>query len=178
PPVTLRNPDGPSVALELPPLRSVVGLRLAVTDPTGSVTVADGILRVNNPPVAWVAGPVVAAAGESFVTQLGASDPDGDAVRFTLLAGPAGLTVGRQDGRLRWTAGDIGHYLVRVAIEDVDGLAGEPLTFAIQVTDGSSVGSPLPAAGTSGRGGGGSAGLAVLAMVALAAAALARRSRP
>src|SRR5690606_23211360 len=145
--------DAPVVALDLPPYRADVGLRLAVTDPTGAVTVADGLVRVNNPPVATAVGSIIVAVGESVGLRLEAIDPDGDAVRFTLLAAPSGLSVGRSDGRLSWIAGDAGIYPVRVAIEDADGLGGGEIAFAIHVSDGSSLASPLRSAG-GGRSGG------------------------
>ncbi len=178
PPVQLLHADAPVVTLELPPLRADVGLRATVTDPSGGVTVADGVVRVNNPPVAQQPGPIVVAVGESVALRLEASDPDGDAVRFTLLAGPPGLGVGRGDGRLFWIAGDAGVYPVRIAVEDAYGLAGAEIAFAIHVSDGSSLAPPLRPAGAGRNGGGGSAGPWLFALAGFAAVASAfRRAR-
>ncbi len=178
PAVRLLHADAPVVALDLPPHRTEVGLRLAVTDPTGAVTVADGLVRVNNSPVATAVGSIIVAVGESVGLRLEAIDPDGDAVLFTLLAAPSGLSVGRSDGRLSWIAGDAGIYPVRVAIEDADGLGGGEIAFAIHVSDGSSLASPLRSAGAGRSGGGGSANPGLLALAGIAAALLcARRLR-
>ncbi len=178
PDVQLLHPDAPAVALDLPLRRAEVGVRLTVTDPSGGVTVADGIVQVNNPPVARDVGSIVVAVGESVALRLEASDPDGDAVRYTLLAAPAGLSVGRNDGQLHWIAGDAGIRPVRVAIEDDQGVSGEEIVFFIHVSDGSSLASPLHSAGAGRSGGGGSADPGVLVLVAgVVAALVGRRAR-
>ena len=66
-----------------------------------------------------------------------------------------------------------------MAIEDAYGLAGEEIAFAVHVSDGSSLASPLRSAGGGRTGGGGSAspGLLVLAAVAVAVLGVTRARR-
>ena len=114
----------------------------------------------------------LATPGESIVRYLGASDPDGDAVRYTLLRGPLDMRVGRADGKLEWLAAEVGRYPVRVAIEDVHGQRGADVELEVRVVDELSTASPLRAPG---GGGGGAAGWVEFGLVALALAA--RRGR-
>ena len=165
-PAVLADVDAAAVRVTLPPYRTTVGLRVTVTDPAGSQTIDDAIVEVNNAPVAKALGPIEATPGESIVRYLGATDPDGDAVRYALLAGPQGMSVGRGDGKLEWTAADAGSFTVRVAIEDVHGRRGDDIAVDVRVGEGLSTASPLRANG-SGSGGGGALGWVEAVLLAL-----------
>jgi len=80
---------------------------------------------INKPP--WfVSVPVTEApAGLPYEYQARAVDPDGDALEYSLLAWPSGMSVGRTDGRLSWavpreTAGNFS-----VVVKATDGKGGE-----------------------------------------------------
>ena len=159
-PAQLADADAPTVRITLPPYRTTIGLRVTVTDPLGGQTIDDTIVNVNNEPVAQAVEPIVASPGGAVVRRLVASDPDGDSIRYTLLQGPAGMTVGRDDGKVQWVADGPGDRLARIAIEDAHGQRGSDVEVRVQVTgedDGLGTASPLGAAG-SGSGGGGAFG--------------------
>ena len=183
-PAVLANADTAMLALKLPPYRTTIGLRVTVTDPLGGETIDDATVLVNNEPVAQAIAPIQARAGESIVLLLGATDPDGDAVRYTLLQGPAGLTVGRNDGKLQWTAGAAGTHAARIGIEDAHGQRGKDIDVDIEVTTGEGVSTASPlGAGGPGSGGGGAAGWLELGLLGLALASLkakpgSKRARP
>jgi hypothetical protein len=167
----LADADAATLRVTLPALRTTIGLRVTVTDPLGGQTIDDTTIEVNNPPLSAAAGPIFARPGEALAHSLIATDPDGDPVRYTLLRGPEGMTIGRDDGRLQWLADGGGSQVVRVAIEDVHGLRGKDLELQVEVGEGdrSSAVSPL---GSRRSGGGGAFGWAGLALLGLALASL------
>jgi hypothetical protein len=58
--------------------------------------------QVNNTPPS-IAGIVeVRQEGDRYSARIQASDPDGDALRYGLVSGPAGMTVDAADGSIRW----------------------------------------------------------------------------
>ncbi|MBA3478590.1 MAG: S8 family serine peptidase [Lautropia sp.] len=175
-PAQLAGADTATLRVTLPPFRTTIGLRVTVTDPAGVQTTEDTVVNVNNRPLAKAVTPVAARPGEAIVRQIEASDPDGDRVRYTLLQGPAGMTVGRDDGKLQWTAGKDGSQYARIAIEDTDGLRGEDVDVLVEVsaTGGVSLASPLASTGS---GGGGAFGWMELGLIGLALASLRPRRR-
>ena len=173
-PARLEGHDTPTVRLTLPPRRTTIGLRVTVTDPVGVQTIDETTIEVNNPPVAVEVAPVLAAPGDPVTRTIEASDPDGDAVRFTLLQGPEGMTVGRHDGRVAWVADRAGSQLARIGIEDAFGLHGEDVVIAIEVADPDRAFAASPLA-TGRPGGGGSFGWPGIGLVAVALASCARR---
>jgi serine protease len=173
-PALLADADTANLRLTLPANRTTVGLRVTVGDPLGRQSIDDTVVEVNNPPAVASVAAIAATPGESIVRYLGASDPDGDAVRYTLLRGPLDMRVGRADGKLEWLAAEVGRYPVRVAIEDVHGQRGADIEFDVRVVDELSTASPLHAPG---GGGGGAVGWAESGLVALALAALSRKRR-
>jgi hypothetical protein len=170
-PARLDDAGTSTLRLTLPPHRTTIGLRVTVTDPTGGQSIADTLVEVNNPPVAKAVLPVFAAPGDPIERTIVAIDPDGDAVRYTLLQAPDGMTVGRHDGHLAWIADRVGSQWVRVGIEDSLGLAGDDVVIPIEIGDSSRAYSAAPA-GAAGSGGGGSFGWAGLALIGLALASL------
>ena len=170
-PALIDQADLPTARITLPPHRSTVGLRVTVTDPAGAQTIDETTIEVNNPPVAAEVAPVFANPGDPVTRMIVAADPDGDAVRFTLLQGPDSMTVGRHDGRLAWVADRPGSQLIRIGIEDAFGLRGEDLGITLEVGDRDQAFTAMPL-GTQGSGGGGSIGWAGLAVIGLALASL------
>jgi VCBS repeat-containing protein len=65
------------------------------------------------------------AAVAGFSYQAAAVDPDGDTLRWSLLAGPAGATIDAATGRLTWKAGGPGRYDFAIRVEDGRGGAAE-----------------------------------------------------
>lgn len=170
-PAQLADADTASLRVMLPAYRTTIGLRVTVTDPAGNQTIEDTIVTVNNRPAAATIAPVTVRPGAAIDLQVEALDPDGDPVRYTLLQGPAAMTIGRDDGRLNWTAGEEGVRYVRIAIEDSAGLRGDDveLQVAVSATGNVSTASPLAA---SGSGGGGAFGWIELGLLGLALASL------
>jgi serine protease len=176
-PAVLANTDTANLHVTLPAYRTTVGLRVTVTDPLGGQTLDDAVIHVNNAPVAGFIGAVDTTPGATVVRYLTATDPDGDPVRYTLLQGPPGVTVGRGDGRLQWTASESGSYPVRVAVADAQGMRGSDIDIEIRVSDELSTASPLRANGTGSKGGGGAPGWVEFGLLGLALASSMRGRR-
>ena len=58
---------------------------------------------LNNRPQFYNTPDLTTQAGQEITVQLHATDPDGDAVRYEVAAGPNGLTVDPISGLLSWT---------------------------------------------------------------------------
>ncbi|MFO1065375.1 MAG: FG-GAP-like repeat-containing protein [Pirellulales bacterium] len=58
--------------------------------------------------------------GKQSAWQLNATDPDGDVLTYSIVTGPAGLSVDAQTGRMQWTptGADIGRWSVQVSAAD------------------------------------------------------------
>jgi hypothetical protein len=77
-------------------------------NPPGSdtQTVTLTVMQANRPPVITSTPPEQANAGEQYVYQVVATDPDGDALTYILGRGaPAGASLNRISGLLTWTPG-------------------------------------------------------------------------
>jgi len=118
------------------------GAYRAVIDVTGRpagkyfVQIGGTLPPDNRPPSLVSPGDREIAPGAAFSTTLFATDPDaGDVLTFTLLEGPAGMTLGSTSGKLDWTpaAADTGTKTVRVKVEDQAG-ASDSGQFAITLT--------------------------------------------
>ena len=82
-----------------------VALGVRAIDPTGlssSQVFFVAVRGSNAPPVITGSVPEVAWAGETWRADLWATDPDGDAVFYTLVAGPEGMTVDPRLGQITW----------------------------------------------------------------------------
>lgn len=68
-----------------------------------------------------------ARVGIDYGVTVVAVDPDGDPVEYSLVTGPAGMTIGEDTGTLAWTPAeaDVGQHLVQVQAEDEQGLETE-----------------------------------------------------
>ena len=74
-----------------------------------------------------------AAVGEPYGYDAAATDPDGDALTFRLLAGPAGMTVDPPSGLVQWTptADQAGTQSVLLTVEDGRG-GSDTQTFTLR----------------------------------------------
>jgi hypothetical protein len=90
------------------------------------IVVAGGVVGVGNdfgldrPPAFTSAAPTQVAAGNVYSYVPAASDPDGDPLHYTLLAGPAGATFHSDTGAITWatSAADAGIYAVSLRVDD------------------------------------------------------------
>lgn len=106
------------------------------------VIVAD----VNDPPQVVDALRPPARQGALWTHRVAAWDPDGDSLRYSLIFGPAGMTINASFGELEWTPGqrDVGVQMVAVLVSDGrGGLAAQ--NFSLTVHD---VNDPPVAVGT------------------------------
>jgi len=113
---------------------------LRVEDPEGLFDTQSYTISVaeppNHPPV-FTSTPVTAATATlAYNYQASASDPDGDALVFTLISGPAGLTVDPTTGLVSWTPEEkqVGDHVVTLQVSDPNGLTGLQ-DFLIDVTE-------------------------------------------
>ena len=75
--------------------------RGGTTEQTFTLTVASSL---ENEPPQIVSNPLLnATAGQPYVYDLRATDPDGDDVTWRLVSGPVGVSLDRATGALRWT---------------------------------------------------------------------------
>lgn len=83
-------------------------------------------VQANHPPAITSSPPDMVTAGRTYHYDVQAVDPEGDAVRYELAAGPAGLGLDAL-GRLTWATGpaDIGTYAVVVRVTDERGAPAE-----------------------------------------------------
>ncbi len=91
-------------------------------------------VRPNQAPQFRLPGPQSAAASTVYRYDLRATDPEGDAVTYSLTSGPAGMTI--DQGRISWptTLADIPTSPHQVSVVATDSFgAATPLTFSIAV---------------------------------------------
>jgi RHS repeat-associated protein len=90
-------------------------------------------VTVNQPPVINSTAPTTITAGLTYRYDVQASDPDGDPLTYTLVAGPSGMSIDAL-GRLTWPTGiaDIGTQHVSIAVSDNRG-ARAPKSFDVTV---------------------------------------------
>ncbi|HUF76768.1 MAG TPA: putative Ig domain-containing protein, partial [Longimicrobiales bacterium] len=77
----------------------------------------------NRPPFFTTAPVTSTAVGSSYLYDADASDPEGDAIAYSLLEGPSGMVAGAGDGRVTWAFAAPGEH--RVSLRAVDGEGGE-----------------------------------------------------
>jgi RHS repeat-associated protein len=99
---------------------------------TWSVLVSDTLQ--NLPPVITSTPPLAPSAGQAYQYQVTAVDPDGPAPTFSLLIGPAGMTIDPVSGLVQWTptAAQAGTNNVTIVATDDQG-ASAVQTFGIVV---------------------------------------------
>ena len=94
-----------------------------------------GSAPANSPPAISGAPASVAQVGEGYWFRPTASDPDGDALTFTVTNRPSWMTFNETNGAIRGTPdqGDVGRYS-DIRIVASDGTASSSLRFSIEVT--------------------------------------------
>ncbi|MGB8688318.1 MAG: putative Ig domain-containing protein, partial [Microcoleus sp.] len=107
------------------------------TDALGSYTGQEFTLKVTgiNTPPAVVSVPVtVAGTNQTYKYQVLGTDPENDALRYSLGTKPEGMRIDGRTGLIEWTPGAnaVGTYEVEVFATDAQGGAGNQ-KFAIQV---------------------------------------------
>ena len=83
------------------------------------------LATLNQPPVITSEPPLTASAGELYLYDVDAQDPnEGDVLSFSLDVAPDGMTIDPGDGVISWTPtnGQLGDNPVTVRVEDQDGL--------------------------------------------------------
>jgi hypothetical protein len=91
-------------------------------DPFGAVgtqTFTVSVSALNRPPLITSVARTAAAVGRPYAYAVGADDPDGDGLHFSLPVGPSGMSVD-DSGLIRWTptAAQLGLHAVTVLAED------------------------------------------------------------
>lgn len=102
-----------------------VAVAVVAHDPDSQSLEATATFAFENRPPAFTSQPAAPRPGDAaFEYRATATDPDGDALKFALAQGPAGMTVG-PDGDVRWPlpAGDArrGEFPVRLRATDEHG---------------------------------------------------------
>lgn len=98
-------------------------------------TVTIGAGGLNQPPVITSNPSLVASPGALYQYEIEAFDLEGQALTYRILSGPAGATVGEDDGNLRWTPteGQSGQgFGFRIEVQD-SGEASAEQTWTVQV---------------------------------------------
>ena len=91
----------------------------------------------NHPPVFTSTPPTAAEAGQAFVYQATAADPDADTIQFSLVSGPNGMAM-TPGGRLTWSIPNnaTGTQSVTIRVSDPSGgAADQSFTLAIAAMD-------------------------------------------
>jgi RHS repeat-associated protein len=132
--------DAASGRLSWTPLASQVAVHpvaVEVSDGRGGLATQTFSLTVrpaNRPPLIGSTAPLTAAAGSAYRYQATASDPDSDALSWTLRTAPDGMSVVAQTGLVQWTptVGQVG--VEGVVLEVVDGRGGtDTQSFSVEV---------------------------------------------
>lgn len=90
----------------MPAQQGALGATVRVTDSAGltaSQTFTVNVLPANQPPVITSVAPLNASVGGLYTYAAVATDPDGDALTWSLVQGPTGLTIQPTTGLVAWT---------------------------------------------------------------------------
>lgn len=149
PAVSLDNPDATAVTGQplviydrsrmpagLLPSETTSGVSLSFSNPDRDRLLPEfTVLAQANRAPRFTASPALqATAGHSYLSTVTAVDPDGQRLRFQLLAAPEGLTLDPLTGQLNWNplVADAGQHTVAISASDERG-GSATLTFAIDV---------------------------------------------
>jgi fibro-slime domain-containing protein/RHS repeat-associated protein len=145
----LGAPDGMTInadtgLIEWTPNSSQLGIQtvdILASDGQGGVATQTFSISVfstvpNSPPVIDSLPKFVAVAGAPYAYATKASDPDGDALTFSLLDAPSGMTIDPATGVIQWTpnTSQLGTTMVKVAVTDPSGGLGSQ-SFSLLVRD-------------------------------------------
>jgi large repetitive protein len=125
-------PEGMAIApntgkLRWQPTSSQLGdqtIAVRVTDSYGAYSIQEYNLRVNalNTAPNIVSTPITQAGkGRVYSYNVVASDAEGDAIRYSLITHPVGMTVDATTGRILWTPNAVGSFDVKVQATDSRG---------------------------------------------------------
>jgi cytochrome c peroxidase len=120
-------------------------ITVSVVDPSGpqptqTTLTATIVVIANNPPTITSTAITTAGAGQLYNYDVNATDPDGDALTFSLVTAPAGMTIQAATGLIAWTptVAQAGPNNVTVRATDPGGLFAEQ-SFTITVTTGAAI---------------------------------------
>src|SRR5262245_25834200 len=113
-------------SLELSSLKTndAVHVEIVATDGVAAPTIVrSSPYSLTNSPPQIVSTPSPMLETKQYTYQLQAKDPDGDAIVFSLEAGPSGMTIDAQSGLVNWTpsANTSGVQRVRIMAKDARG---------------------------------------------------------
>ena len=100
---------------------------------TWTVRVEEYGSGINRAPRISTVAPLTGKVGRAYRYDLGAGDPDGDLLAYSLTESPAGMTIDAQTGRIDWAPDAIGSHAVRVRVSD--GLLWTEQSWTLQVKD-------------------------------------------
>jgi RHS repeat-associated protein len=111
-----------------------------VADPQGafstqSFTVV--VFAVNQGPNITSTPPTTANAGRAYTYAVRATDPDGDPLRYSLTAGPAGMIINQTTGVIQWTpqVAQVGSHTVTIRVDDGrGGIANQTYTVVVSAS--------------------------------------------
>ncbi|HEY6871527.1 MAG TPA: Ig-like domain-containing protein [Geobacteraceae bacterium] len=122
------NGDGTGTLTATPvfPQAGSYSVGFTATDGKGGTAYASlnlTVVHVNRPPVITTLTLPGGRVDQQYVGTVAASDPDGDTLAFSLLAGPTGMTIDPASGALSWkpSLSDIRSYQLTVSVSDGKG---------------------------------------------------------
>ncbi len=101
-----------------------VSLRVAPFDSDGTGPVYEPLpITIPNAPPRFVSQPATEFKGDTYTYTARVVDPDGDAITYSLVAGPRGMTVNPATGVVEWKIGkdDTGTHTVELNAQDSEG---------------------------------------------------------
>jgi hypothetical protein len=94
------------------------------------------VIEVNHDPEITSSPVTTATEGIPYIYEVQATDPDGDALTFTLTTSPEGMTINGATGMINWTPDNTQSGSRPVVVEVTDGLGGRATqSFTIEVTE-------------------------------------------
>lgn len=91
---------------------------------------------VPNAPPRFVSSPPLQFQAQNYLYEARAEDPDGDALTYNLEAGPSGMAIDAESGKVAWRIGpeQAGIHTVRIVAQDPEGMkAVQEYTLTIRI---------------------------------------------
>ncbi|MGH8522931.1 MAG: DUF4038 domain-containing protein [Gammaproteobacteria bacterium] len=105
------------------------------SDPdTATVTVNVDVRHTNQAPQITSSSVTTATVGVAYSYDVEATDPDGDALSYSLGVAPAGMTINGRSGLITWTPARKGDFPVNVRVTDSRG-ASASQSFTVKVSE-------------------------------------------
>jgi len=102
---------------------------------TETSTITLEVQSSNHPPVFTSTPSTTAIVGAQYSYQATASDDDGDDLTFSLVSGPAGMSMAA-DGLLTWTPTTTGEYEVNISVSDGEAVTYQSWTITVSLPGG------------------------------------------